>query len=120
MECDHPEHEHTLRPSRLYLEALSVGALLVPMWWAVGKTTTALKLTGSTKPYIDVAVSGFLFHLAAEESGLNAWYLTNSFAAAKVLHPKQKDDIHSCVGRLWRTRPLGLYGEHAAYLRHWS
>jgi len=119
MTCDHPSHEHTLRPSRLYLEALSVGALLVPMWWAVGKATAAMQFVGDAKPYFDVAIAGFLFYLAAEESGLNEWYLTHSFAAEKVLHPKQKDDIHSCVGRLWVSRGLGLYGEPAPYHPRW-
>jgi|LauGreSuBDMM15SN_2_FD.fasta_scaffold219643_2 hypothetical protein len=119
MDCEHGEHRHTLRPSRLYAEALSVGVLLVPVWWAVMKATAAVKISGDAKPYVDVAVAGFLFHIAAEESGVNAWYLTHSYAAEKVLFPKQKNDILGCVGHLWRSGDMDLHRERRAFLRHW-
>lgn len=105
-QCEHPAHDHTLEPWRLYQEAVSVGLLLVPVWFLTTKATTAVKIGGTAKPYVDVAVAGFLFHLAAEESGVNAWYLTNSYAAQKVLHPKQKNDLLDCVADLWSSPGL--------------
>ena len=102
--CDHPQHNHTVPVRKLYIEAISVGALLVPTWWVVSKATTAMRFSGQNKPFLDIFLSGFLFHMGAEESGLNDWYLYNSFASLKKKHPREKDDIHSCVARIWRSR----------------
>lgn len=93
---------------RLYQEAITVGALLVPMWFLVSKTTAALKLTSESKPLIDIALSGFLFHLTAEETGVNEWYLTNSYAAMKHLHPHQNELSPFLVDHIWGTRRLDL------------
>ena len=76
------------------------------MWFLTSKATEAVKIGGTAKPLIDVAVAGFLFHLAAEESGLNAWYLTHSYAAQKVLHPKQSNDLLASVADIWHTAGL--------------
>jgi len=110
MSCEHQTHDHTLEHSRLYHEATAVGLLLVPMWWAVSKATTAVKIGGTVKPFVDVAVAGFLFHLAAEETGVNAWYLTHSYAAQKVLHPRKRDDLLHCVAAHWNSSSLDRYG----------
>ena len=69
--------------SQLYKEAAFVGISLVPMWFAVAQFTLATRVfTGSPqlKAMLDVAVAGALFHLTAEEIGLNHYYLTNSYA----------------------------------------
>ena len=85
MTCNHEPHSHTLPSSQLYTEAVSVGLLLVPAWWAVSKLTTALRVNGAWKPAFDVALSGFLFHMTAEETGMNEWFLFHSYAAQKAL-----------------------------------
>jgi hypothetical protein len=106
MMCEHPAHKHTLEPWRLYQEATSVGILLVPVWFLTSKATEAVKIGGTAKPFVDVALAGFLFHLVAEESGMNEWYLSHSYAAQKVLHPKQNNDLLASVADVWST--LGL------------
>ena len=120
MLCNHPAHDHTLEHSRLYQEATSVGLLLVPMWWAVSRATVAVKIGGSAKPFVDVAVAGFLFHLAAEESGLNQWYLAHSYAAQKVLHPKKKDDILHSMASLWSDPSMDRFRELRAGWPRWG
>ena len=72
--------------SQLYKEAAIVGVALVPMWLAVAHFTTATSVLTNTpqlKTMLDVAIAGALFHLAAEESGLNHYYLTHSYAYEK-------------------------------------
>lgn len=82
--CKHKEHRAS-SSKRLYSEALVVGAALVPVWFAVSKATEAARFEFAAKSALDVFVAGFLFHLIAEETGVNDWYLTNSHAAQKVL-----------------------------------
>lgn len=113
--CDHPEHNHTVPSKQLYIEATSVGALLVPMWWLVSKATTAMRFKGDSKPFLDIFVSGFLFHIAAEETGLNEWYLYNSFAALKKIHPREKDDLLSVVARIYRSGAYDYQGQFSVY-----
>ena len=73
---------------QLALEAAVVGVGLIPMWMLVRRATTAMNIYGG-KEIIDIALAGAAFHLLAEESGLNTWYLTNGYAAQKAFH----DDI---------------------------
>jgi len=82
---------------KLYKEAAIVGVALVPMWYAVARFTAAVQLGGSYKALIDVALAGALFHLAAEESGLNTYYLTNSYAHEKAFAAEFKEN-ETCVG----------------------
>ncbi len=76
-------HRHSDR-LKLYGEALVVGAALVPVYFAVSRATQAARIDFAGKEVLDLFLSGFLFHLAAEESGVNEWYLTNSHAAKKI------------------------------------
>ncbi len=76
-------HKHSNKKN-LYGEALVVGAALVPVFFAVSRATQAAKIDFVGKEAFDVFLSGFLFHLVAEEFGINEWYLTNSHAAKKL------------------------------------
>ena len=78
--------------AQLYKEAAFVGIALVPMWYAVTQLTSAVKLQGPNKAWIDVALAGILFHLTAEESGLNTYYLTNSYASKKAFADEYKQE----------------------------
>ena len=83
-------------PAKLYKEAAFVGIALIPMWFAVSKFTTAVKWFSADtqwKSATDVLISGALFHLVAEETGLNAYYLTNSFAAEKAFKSEFRNDV---------------------------
>lgn len=86
MNCNHPEHQHSESPVNLAVEGVVVGLGLLPVWWMVSKATSVARIYNNdqTKTLIDIALSGFLFHILAEESGVNSWYLTNSFAARKA------------------------------------
>jgi hypothetical protein len=64
---------------QLLTEAVSVGALMVPWFFLVSGATSALGFRDN-KDVIDLFLSGATFHLAAEFSGVNAWYLNNSAA----------------------------------------
>ena len=77
---------------QLALEAAVVGVGLIPIWMLVRRATTAMNIYGN-KEIIDIALAGAAFHLLAEESGLNTWYLTNGYAAQKAFH----DDITGSV-----------------------
>ena len=45
----------------------------------------------TTQDYISVAVSGGLFHLICEGSGVNDWYLDNGVAVLKRMEREQVD-----------------------------
>ena len=109
MPCSHKEHREDGR-QQLYGEALVVGATLVPVWVAVSRATTLSRIQFESKGILDVMLAGFLYHLIAEELGVNTWFLTHSHAAKNVLrtaidgHSVVHDDldwIHS-LGRGYR------------------
>lgn len=65
-------------------EAIGVGALLVPVYALVRKSVIDYTWRDeSTREYAAVFLSGALFHVLAEASGLNEWYITNGRANRK-------------------------------------
>lgn len=92
---------------KLYGEAIAVGAALVPMWFLVSTATTVTRIEFSGKPMLDVFLSGLLFHLAAEEFGLNTWYLTNSHAAHKLLGDRVGEESYDVVQPVVDWKRLG-------------
>ena len=105
----------------MYKEAFAVGAAFIPMLFLVSKATTAFKISGEVKPYVDGAITGFLFHIAAEETGLNGWYLTESYAANKVLwENKYVSTQHGSVGGLSGLGPLVLPPQILSLFQHTS
>jgi len=67
-------------------EAIGVGALLVPVYAVVRKGVVDFTWKNeSTRDYVAVFLSGAVFHILAEASGLNEWYLTNSHANSNWL-----------------------------------
>ena len=86
--------------TQLYKEAAFVGISLVPLWFVVTQFTLATKVLTTSpqlKAILDVVISGSLFHLAAEESGLNQYYLTNSYAYQKSFSHEFKKDERCAV-----------------------
>ena len=93
---------------QLALEAMVVGVGLVPMWWLVTKATTAMRFGGGSKAFLDVALAGALFHLAAEESGLNTWYLAHSHAAQKAFARDFRGNVlHGDMDDVWSYGNVG-------------
>jgi len=90
-------------PAQLAREAFVVGVAIIPLWWTVRQVTTAMSLGFSSmenKATLDVALSAALLHLVAEETGVNAWYLTNSFAAQKAFSKIDGVVVSSDLGGL--------------------
>ena len=70
---------------------------LVPVWLAISTATTVMRLEFSGKTALDVFLSGFLFHIVAEETGVNTWFLTNSHASKKQFADTIGGEIHNAV-----------------------
>lgn len=96
MTCEH-EHHRRANSSQLVTEAVTVGLALVPMWFGISRLTAAARLPAQWRSWLDVALSGAVFHLVAEESGLNTWYLTNGHAARTAILHHQSVDDPACV-----------------------
>lgn len=83
-------------------EATEVGALLVPVYAIVREALDGMRFKNETnKEYISVFVSGALFHIIAEATGMNEYYLTHSRANKKWLRKNNAEPVHrSCDGRV--------------------
>ncbi len=77
-------HDQLFPQQQLIAEASVVALGMVPLWWLTSRFTTSMKWFSDSKPALDVALASFAFHILAEESGVNEWYLTNSYSAQKV------------------------------------
>ena len=71
--------------SRLLTEAFVVGAGLVPVYFITHSFITRLLpgMTDEGQDYLSVFLSGSLFHILCEETGINDWYLDNGVAVLK-------------------------------------
>ena len=92
MPCRHKEHKGA-NIQQLYGEALVVGAPLIPVWAAVSRATTLTRINFESKAAIDIFIAGFLYHILAEELGVNTWYLTHSHAANNVFSSVLDDSV---------------------------
>ena len=70
---------------QLLLEAGFVGVALLPLFTVTDSILKFYqpKVKDSVRTAMAVALAGALFHLLAEESGLNTWYLSHSHASQK-------------------------------------
>jgi hypothetical protein len=91
--CGHKDANAT----QLYGEAIAVGAALVPVWYFISTATTVTRIDFAGKPVLDIFLSGLLFHLVAEEVGLNTWFLTNSHAAKNLIGTTIRGDEFNVV-----------------------
>jgi hypothetical protein len=66
-------------------EATEVGELLIPLYAIAREAADTFEWHERSKDYISVFVSGALFHILAEASGMNGWY-------AQKKQRKNKDD----------------------------
>ena len=90
---------------QLALEAVSVGALFVPWTYIVSGIITQLPLSSNIKMPVSVFIAGAGFHLVAEASGLNDYYLKHS--AAHILQVRRW--MASCNSKPKnRKKPCGI------------
>lgn len=65
---------------QLALEAVSVGALLIPWTLLMSGIISRFPLSDFSRVPLTAFISGASFHLACEAAGLNAYYLKHSAA----------------------------------------
>jgi hypothetical protein len=100
----------------LVQEAIIVGALLVPVYSIVREITSELDVESErTKEFLAVFTSGALFHLLAEATGVNEYYLHHSHAYQTFVarQDKQKD------GYRLRRSPDARVCPHAVWACSW-
>lgn len=66
---------------QLAIEAVTVGATFVPWSYMVSGFVRKVPALARYDPWISVFISGAGYHLIAEATGLNKWYLFNSAAS---------------------------------------
>lgn len=113
------EDEHN---RKLLTEAFFVGAFLVPVFAFTHSVVTIAfpRMKDTTQDYLSVFISGGLFHLVAEGSGVNDWYLDNGVAVLKRLEKEKVEwteninDPALCDGSCgWMEGICSHYSYHA-------
>ena len=83
-----------------------VGAGLLPLYFFTHKVVSAVlpRMSDEAQDYLSVFISGATFHLVAENTGINDWYLENGHAYLKKMRDAEfeaqetaPDDL--CDGR---------------------
>jgi hypothetical protein len=74
------KHEH-----QVYQEAVFVGITMLPLWMLVQQSTAFMRIEWRHKDKLDVLLAGVLYHLIAEDTGLNEFYAKNGAAVKKLL-----------------------------------
>jgi len=93
-------------------EATEVGVLLLPVYAVVREGLNGLKFKNErNKEYFSVFISGALFHILAEATGVNEWYLSNSRANRRRISRNINDqslpisnDTRVCSLALWKSQ----------------
>jgi hypothetical protein len=93
-------------------EAVTIGAFITPLFAVVRELVDEVNFTNErSKDYISVFVAGAMFHIIAEASGVNEWYLNNSAAYRKwmvkskhVDTPSTCPDGRVCTLALWASQ----------------
>ena len=77
---------------QLAIEAITVGAAFLPWSYLISGFVAKSSIAPQYKGYASIFIAGAGFHLVAELSGLNAWYLKHSAANMKVYNRLSKKE----------------------------
>jgi len=78
-------------------EAVGVGVLLVPVYAVVRESVRNIQSSSTlTQEYTSVFLSGALFHILCEATGVNEWYLTNGRASKIKKGNKHVRRVRTC------------------------
>jgi len=83
--------------TQVYAEALFVGLASLPTYYLTRAFVSAIapQLSEQSVEYVSVFLSGGLFHLICEETGINEWYIDNG---AVVLKRQAKEQMAQEAG----------------------
>ena len=70
--------------SMVLTEATTIGLLLLPLFYMILYLTNDIFQTTPYKLAIQLFITGSLFHLLCEFSGLNTWYAKNYVTTYKI------------------------------------
>ena len=87
---------------QLAIEALTIGAVFVPWTYIVSGFITRVPLFSSAQSPISIFIAGAGFHIVAELTGLNEYYLTNSASHMLCVRKWNKSQSKS------REKPCGI------------
>lgn len=90
---------------QLALEAATVGAAFVPWSYIVSGLLVKLRLQPRLQGMASIFIAGATFHLLAEATGLNEYYLRNS--AAQIKAEKAWPDRNKNVPK--KKKKCGIY-----------
>jgi hypothetical protein len=69
---------------QVYQEAVFVGLTFLPVWMLIQRFTAFTNINSLHKDKLDIFLAGSAYHLIAESSGLNAFYLQHGAAVKKI------------------------------------
>ena len=108
--------------SKLLTEAFVVGAGLMPVYFITHSFLSVLlpRMSDNVVDYTSIFISGALFHLLAEETGINDWYLDNGVAVLKrqvmaVEETGMGNDYSLCDGQCGWKELGGLCSHHSLH-----
>lgn len=82
----HERHKrHEEYEEAVYREAIFVGLTFLPVWLLVQRSTEFMRINTQHKDKLDVVLAGSVYHLIAEASGINVFYLKHGAAVKKIL-----------------------------------
>ena len=77
--------EHEAYEEQVMQEAMFVGVSFLPVWFLIQSATSFVNIRWQHKDKLDVALSGFVYHLIAENVGINEFYARHGGAVKKLL-----------------------------------